>query len=107
MDKSTRNDGEEISSDGTVQYVRVVISILEAALITHLRDFRFGEFKVTKQRGQPVRIEKIGSEVLKERDGYKLQIDSVKIEERYKNQIIELIEDENKPNLLDTTNGAE
>ncbi len=47
----------------------IEVSLFEAALIKKLRRYDFGEFVVTKLRGEPRRIDIVGKEMLSEKDG--------------------------------------
>lgn len=84
-------------------YVKVKLSSFEAALVYHLREHDFGHFEVIKQYGQPRKVMKIGSEILKESDAYKLGI-----EEMTQQGDSELFaDDENGEVIIPTAHGKE
>lgn len=59
-------------------YLRVRVSSFEAAMLVHIREYEFGRFEIIKQYGEPRKIKKVGDEILKESDAYKLQVHDLK-----------------------------
>ena len=73
--------------DAEAEMIVVKISILEAAMLRILRQYRFGTFIVEKRRGQPRFVKPQGSELLKEEDGYAFAVESLEDSEMNKNSI--------------------
>jgi len=59
----------------TKQRIKIEVSLLEAAMIFQLRKYDYGEFRIIKISGDPIRIIIEGSEILKEADGLQLEFD--------------------------------
>lgn len=64
-----------------VAMVNIRVSVLEAAMLLHIRRNDYGTCIVHKIKGQPRRVEWQGSDQLKEEDGLKLAAISPAIDE--------------------------
>lgn len=64
--------------------VKMVLSALEADMIRKIRKYKFGEFTIIKQKGEPRRVILGGSQFLKESNGmkYALSRESKSIEDQ-------------------------
>jgi hypothetical protein len=52
--------------------IMVSLSLAESAMIKKLRKFDYGKFTIYKQKGEPKRIEMLGSEMIEDADGLSL-----------------------------------
>lgn len=61
------------------EYVSIILSLKEAALIKAIREHKFATIKVFLKDGEPTRIEIESSQVFTDSDGLKLLVDSIKL----------------------------
>lgn len=64
------------------KHIKITVSLLEAAVIHHMRKYNFGTFEIEKKEGEPIFIKTIGSAKLEPIDGIRVPIDHRNIEKK-------------------------